>query len=294
MSDTAALKTEIRPVIKAALWMVLALASFVLMAVAARELSFKFNASEIMFFRSAIAVLILLPLVWYFGRQSIATRKPGLQLARNAVHFAGQYCWVLAIALIPLAEVFALEFTTPIFIALLAAPILGEKLTSARWIAVLGGFIGVLVIVRPGLVVFNPASLIALAAALSLGASVIMVKLLTRTDGAFAVVFWMSVMQLPMGAIPAWFVWVTPGWGDAPWLIAMAATGLTAHYAMARALSLADATVTMPIDFCRLPAIALIGYALYAEKLDLFVFLGAALIFAVNYYAVRQETAKHV
>lgn len=281
-----------RPIVTATLWMFVSIASFILMAVAARELSFTLDTSEIMFFRSAIAIVILLPLVWHFGRASIKTERMGLQLLRNGVHFAAQYCWVLAVALIPLAEVFALEFTTPIFVALLAALILGEKLTLPRRLAVIGGFIGILVIVRPGLAVFNPASVIALGAALGFGASVIMVKILTRTDSAFAVVFWMSVMQLPMGAIPAWFVWVTPGWADAPWLFAMAATGLSAHYALARALALADVTVTMPIDFCRLPLVALVGYAVYAEKLDPFVFLGAVLIFAVNYYAVRQEAAK--
>ena len=292
MSANPAIRPAPKPVLIAALWMAGAVASFLLMAVAARELSFKFHTSEIMFFRSALPFFVLLPLIWYFGLGSVATQRPGLQLTRNAVHFGAQYCWILAVALIPLAEVFALEFTTPIFVALLATAVLGEKLTSTRWLVVIGGFIGVLVIVRPGLAVFNPASVIALTAALGFGGSVIMVKLLTRTDSAFAVVFWMTIMQVPMGAVPAWFVWQTPGWADAPWLIAMAATGLSAHYAMARALTLADATVTMPIDFCRLPLVAVLGYAIYSESIDPLVFLGAALIFAVNYYAVRQEAAK--
>ncbi|MHA1538424.1 MAG: DMT family transporter, partial [Alphaproteobacteria bacterium] len=178
----------------------------------------------------------------------------------------------------------------PIWAGGLAVIALGERLTKARIIAVAAGFIGVLIIVRPGLAVFNPASLIMLGAAFGFATSVIWVKILVRTDSALTVIFYMTVIQLPMGLIPALFVWVPPVWADLPWLVIVGAGGLSAHYALARALKIADATIVLPIDFLRLPLIALVGFALYGEALDLWVFIGAAIIFGGGYYMVWRES----
>lgn len=268
-----------------------AVVSFLVMAVAVRELSFHMGAFEIMFFRSALALVILAPFA-YAARHELMKARLGLQFMRNIAHFIGQYCWVLAISLIPLAQAIAIEFTTPIWVAFLAALVLGEKLTGPRWIAAIGGFIGVMFVVRPGVVDFNPDSLFALGAALGFACSVIMVKILTRTDSPFDVVFWMTVIQLPMGLIPAAFYWTAPVVADTPWLIAMAITGMSAHYCMAAALKAADASIVLPIDFLRIPLIAVIGFILYSEALDPWVLVGAAIIFAVNYYAVARETRR--
>lgn len=280
------------PVVRAAAWMAVTIVAFLGMAVAVRQLSQTLSTFEIMAFRSAVGIAVLLPLI---ARQPTVLRSEQLKLhgLRNIIHFGGQFGWMVGIALLPLAEVFALEFTTPIWVALLAALLLGERLTAPRLVTVTCGFIGVLVMLRPGLTVIQPGALVVLFAALCFAGSVIMVKLLTRRDAPLAVIFYMSLMQLPMGLLPALAVWVTPTWSDVPWLIITGIGALGAHYAMARALLVADATVIFPIDFLRLPAVALLGYALYGEALDGWVFIGAALIFGASYYGVWKEAGAH-
>jgi drug/metabolite transporter (DMT)-like permease len=213
-----------------------------------------------------------------------------LHFWRNLVHFGGQFGWVLGVALLPLAEVFALEFTTPIWVALLAAVFLHERLSTHRIIVVVLGFSGVIVILRPGVDVFQPAAFVVLGAAMLFAGSVVMVKILTRRDAPLAVIFYMSVMQLPMGLIPALFDWTVPAWSDMPLFIIVGVTAVSAHYAMARALMVADASVIFPIDFLRLPAVAVLGYLVYAERIDLWTFIGAAIIFAANYYSILRES----
>ncbi len=284
MSDNA-----YSPTLRASLWMTVSVVSFISMAVSARQLSFSYGTFEILFFRSVIGILVLLPFVLRNGGSALRTAHPRLQVLRNCVHFFGQYCWVLGVALLPLAEVFALEFTMPIWAALLAWMFLGERLSRHRLIAILGGFVGVLFVVRPGGDVFDPASFIVLGAALGFAASVIMVKRLTRHDGALTIVFYMALMQLPMGLVPALLDWTPPSLAHVPWFLIVGVTALTAHYAMARALVLVDATMILPVDFLRLPLIAIVGFLLYNEALDVFVFVGAAFIFAANYYSVLTE-----
>lgn len=282
----------VSPIPVAALWMIGSLLSFSGLAVAARQLSFTMGTFEILTFRSAIGLLILLPLVLRNGGKAMRTAKFKTHLSRNVVHFAAQYGWVLGVAILPLAEVFALEFTMPIWTAALAVTVLGERLTGARIIAVAAGFIGVLVIVRPGLAVFNPVSLIVLGSALGFAASVVWVKILVRTDSALTVIFYMTVIQLPMGLIPTLFAWVPPVWADAPWLAIIGVGGLSAHYTLARALKIADATIVLPIDYLRLPLIAFVGFAIYGEALDVFVFIGAAFIFGGGYHLVWRESRR--
>ncbi len=284
--------TPVSPILIATLWMIGMLLSFSGMAVAARQLSFHMGTFEILTFRSAIGLIILLPLVLRNGASAMRTAKFKTHLSRNVIHFAAQYGWVLGVAILPLAEVFALEFTMPIWAAALAVIFLGERLTGARIIAIVAGFVGVLVIVRPGLAVFNPASFIVLAAAFGFATSVIWAKILVRTESALTVIFYMTVIQLPMGLIPALFAWVPPQWADAPWMVIVGVGGLSAHYALARALKIADATIVLPIDFLRLPLIAFVGFAIYGEALDLWVFLGAAIIFASGYSMVWQENRR--
>ncbi len=284
--------TPVSPVLIATLWMIGMLLSFSGMAVAARQLSFNMGTFEILTFRSAIGLVFLLPLVLRNGGSAMRTAKFMTHLSRNVIHFAAQYCWVLGVAILPLAEVFALEFTMPIWAAALAVIILGERLTGARIFAIVAGFVGVLLIVRPGLAVFNPASFIVLAAAFGFATSVIWAKILVRTDSALTLIFYMTIIQLPMGLVPALFTWVPPVWADLPWLVIIGLGGLSGHYTLARALKIADATIVLPIDFLRLPLIAFVGFSLYGEALDLWVFLGAAIIFGGGYTMVWQENRR--
>jgi S-adenosylmethionine uptake transporter len=277
-------------VIQAALWMIITIVSFLAMAVAARQLSQTMSTFEILSFRSLIGILILLPLVLRRGGSVLRTHQPLLHIGRNVVHFGGQFGWVVGVSLLPLAQVFALEFTTPIWVALLAAVFLHERLTRHRVIVVVLGFVGVMIILRPGIDVIQPAALVVLGAAMCFAGSVVMVKLLTRRDAPLAVIFYMSLIQLPMGLIPALFDWVVPAWSDVPLFLIVGISALSAHYAMARALMVADASVIFPIDFLRLPAAAVLGYLVYSEALDSWTLLGAAVIFGANYYGVLRES----
>jgi S-adenosylmethionine uptake transporter len=269
-------------------WMTVAITSFAGMAVAAREMASSFSVFEMLAMRSIIGLTVMIAFIKLTGR-SFTTRRPALQLARNVVHFAGQYCWTAGVLVLPLAEVVSLEFTVPVWAALLAIAVLHERPTLPRMVAVIGGFIGILVVVRPGTALFDPMSFVVLAAAMFYAGSVVMVKVLTRTEGTTQVLFYMTLVQLPLGLMLALPSWIMPSAQDIPWLLVFGITGLTAHLGLTKSLALADATFVMPIDYLRLPVVGMVGYLLYDEILDLWVIAGAGVILATSYYSIRAE-----
>lgn len=277
------------PTLTAAFWMVGALLSFMMMAIGGRELAGKLTTFQILFFRSLIGLLVITAVVWRAGWHHIKTEKFGLHLLRNIAHYGGQYGWFYGLGFIPLAEVFAIEFTLPVWVAILAIFILGEKLTRPRIIAIVFGLIGLLIILRPGAQVVQPAALAVLAAAVGYALSHVLTKKITHTDSALSVVFYMTLIQLPFGLIPSLFNWQTPMGGMWFWLVVVGVGALTAHYCMSQALKLADATVVVPMDFLRLPLIALVGVIFYNETLDVLVLVGAAVMLAGNWWNIRAE-----
>ncbi len=266
-----------------------ALISFSVSAIAIRELAGTLNVFEILSIRSGFGLVVLLAVLVVRPelRQELALRRMGMHALRNSVHFIGQYSWALAVTLLPFATVFALEFTTPAWVAVLAVFLLGERMTGSRAGSVALGFLGVLVIVRPGLASFQPMALLVLFAAFVFALSLIATKILTNEVSTFAIIFWMNVMQLPMAL--AWPL-VVSGTGGPPLFVlrmgadmllpalAMGVVGLTSHYCLTNAFRSGDATVVVPLDFLRIPLIALVGWLFYAETLDVFVFAGAGLI----------------
>jgi drug/metabolite transporter (DMT)-like permease len=276
--------------LRGALWMVGALLSFSLMAVSVRELLHTMGSFEILFVRSFVSLALLLLVLPRRGLAALRTRHFGLHVLRNGFHFAGQYAWVYAISLLPLATVFAIEFTMPVWAAALAMLFLGERLNPGRIVMLALGIVGVFVMLRPGVAVIQPAALVMLAGAFAYASTMIATKRLSERDSAFAILFYMGVIQLPLGLIPALPQWVTPGIRDLPWVFAIGAAGLVAHYCMTRAFRIADAMVVVPIDFLRLPLIAVVGVVFYGEPLDLTVMLGAAVIFAGTFYSIRRES----
>jgi len=271
------------------LWMSGALVSFLSMALAGRELSAELNTFQILFFRSAIGVLIICIILSRAGWHQIKTQHLTTHFIRNLAHYVGQFGWFYAIAIIPLAQVFAIEFTIPIWTALIAPFLLGERVTAMRLTVIAIGFVGILVILRPGMVPFEIGALSALIAAIGYALSHTLTKKLTAFDTPLAVIFYMTVIQLPMGAIPSFMDWTTPSMEMWPWLVLVGVTALSAHYCMARAFAHADAIVVVPMDFLRLPLVALIGLLFYDEPLDLRVLLGAAIIFAGIIFNVITE-----
>jgi len=275
------------------MWMSGALVSFTLMAVSVRELAGQIEPFEIMFFRSAGALIFLAPFALSVGRSVWKTERPALQFGRNTVHFVAQLGWITGIMLLPLSEAFAIEFTTPVWATIIAVLFLGERLNRGRIVAVIVGFAGILVILRPGAEVISPGAFAILGAAVGFAITLVATKALTKTDSALTILLYMSLIQLPIGAALAAPVWVTPDLLQLFWLLMIGAVGLTAHYCTARALALADATIVVPMDFMRLPFIAAVGFFIYNETANPLVFLGAALIFAGNYYSIRREHRRH-
>src|SRR5215471_12142117 len=272
-----------------------ALLSFSAMAVSIRELSRTLGILEILALRSGLGLVILAAVVLVRPelRLAVPTRHIWLHLMRNGVHFAAQVAWATSITLLPLATVFALEFTMPAWAALLAALFLHERLTRSRIGAVILGFVGVLVIIRPGLESFRPAAFLVLAAAFGYGITLTTTKRLTRTDSTFAIVFWMNLMQLPMnlaGSDPLFLLKL--GTGNILPIIGLGVAGLASHYFLANAFRVGEATVVVPLDFLRIPLIAMVGWWLYGEPLDVFVFAGAGLIISGILWNLHSEVRR--
>lgn len=281
---------------RAALWMSGAIASFTVMAVAGRAVSVELDTFEIMLYRSITGLLVVLALSRLFGTlNQINARQLGLHGARNLAHFAGQNLWFYALPLIPLAQVFALEFTTPVWVILLSSIILKERITRTGALATLLGFIGVLIVTRPFAAPPSPGLISAASAAIGFALTAVFTRKLTHSQTTTCILFWLTLMQAAFGMIRAGFDGniAIPSAQTLPFVIAIGLAGLFAHYCLTTALSLAPASFVMPIDFIRLPLIAILAALLYGEKIDIWVFAGAALIFGASYVNIlyRQQKA---
>lgn len=269
----------------AAIWMIGAIASFTSMAIAGRAASLELDTFELMTFRSAVGLVIVL-CVGVVGRKlgQIRTGNLTLHTFRNIAHFTGQNLWFYAITVSPLALVFALEFTSPLWTIALAAVFLGERLTPAKVLAGALGFAGILAIVQPGSAPVSSGMVTAAAAAIMFATTAIFTKRLTARESTFSILFWLTLIQLGLGLVTALFdgEMALPSLTMLPWVILIGCAGLTAHYCLTTALSLAPASIVMPMDFVRLPVIAIIGVLFYAEGLSLGLVLGAALILTGN------------
>ena len=278
--------------LKAAGFMVGAMVSFSLMAVAGRELSAQLDTFEIMMYRSFIGVLIVVGVAVATGTLSeIRMRRMKLHTVRNISHFIGQNLWFYALVYIPLSQLFAFEFTNPLWVAILAPFFLGERMTPTRILAFGMGFIGILIVARPESSSLSYATLAAALCAVGFAGAVITTKLLGRTESTVSILFWLVTMQAFFGVVCAGYDGdvVVPEGVNILWLVLVGCCGLLAHYCITTALKLAPATVVAPLEFLRLPLIAVIGWAVYNEALELAVFIGAAIVFAANFLNIREE-----
>ena len=269
------------------------ISSFCVMAVAGREVSHALDTFEIMMYRSLVGVIIVVVLAAVTGTwRQVETARLGTHLVRNVAHFTGQNLWFLAVTLIPLAQVFALEFTTPIWVILLSPLVLGERLTLVRAIAATLGFVGILVVARPDMAGLNTGVITAASCAIFFAVTIMLTKRLTRHEQIVSILFWLTAMQLVMGLVTAGYDGdiALPDLATGPWVFVIGCAGLMAHFCLTKALSLAPATVVVPIDFIRLPTIAVVGMLVYGEVIDVWVLVGAAIIFGGNYLNLWWET----
>ena len=283
------------PTLRAAAWMTGAIVSFSSMAIAGRTLASELSSFEIMMYRSFIGVIVILAIGATFGKfGEVRLDRLRLHGLRNLCHFIGQNLWFSALPLISLAQLFALEFTSPIWVVILALVFAGEGLTRARALAVAMGFTGALVVARPGFGGDPFGLTLAALSAVAFAGSIVSTRLLTRTETIYGILFWLTTMQLVMGLVSTGFDGVI-AWPSAtawPWVVLVGIAGLVAHTCLTNALAVAPAVVVTPMDFLRLPAIAIVGAMFYAEPIDLLVLIGAGLIFAGNYANVWAETRK--
>lgn len=278
--------------LRAALWMGCAVLSFSLMAVAVRELLRHMGILEILFLRTVVTLLLVLAVLPRTGLRPLRTHLFRFHLARALMHLGGQYCWMYAIGALTLATVAAIEFTMPVWVAVLAVAFLGERMNRNRVVMLVLGLAGVAIVLRPDVGGFHLAALVMLLGSVFYAGNMIMTKRLSATDSPYAVLFWMSATQLPITLAGAMPHWVTPQLGDLPWILAIGAGSFIAHYSMTRAMKLGDATLVVPIDFLRLPLIIAIGTLVYGEPFDLSILVGASVIFIGTYYSLSRETRR--
>lgn len=276
-----------------AVWMVGALASFCLLAVGARELSGALSISQSLCIRSAIG-LIFLTIVYLANYREINnqliesskktkySKKIKLHIFRNVFHYAAQYGWFFGIGLLPLAEVFALEFTVPIWTLIIAVLFLGEKVTWTKLSSITLGTLAVFIIVQPGSAIIDNASLVVLLAAIFFAASHTLTKSLSLTESPFSILFYMCAIQFPIGLALSFSSWLWPNTEQWLWLIVIGLSALSAHFCLAKSMQYADVTSIVTLDFFRLPLIALVGVFFYAEDFELSLLVGGIMMLVAN------------
>ena len=280
---------------RAFFWMLGAITSFCLMAVAARELDGHIDKFELLAIRSTVGIILLVIIMIAIKRPTLMyTKRMNTHLGRNVFHFIGQFSWLVGIGLLPLAQVFAIEFTVPLWVLIMASLFLGEAITKRKVLSVALGLAGVAVILKPGMQVLDTGAIVMLIAALCFAVTFIITKSLLTTEHPLTVVFYMTLIQLPLGAMMAGADWTMPAPWMWPWVMAVALTGLSGHYCLSKAFQLADVSVVISVDFLRLPIIAAIGMWLYSETVEVSVIFGGALMIVanlVNHWRIKWPTS---
>ncbi len=279
------------PAIRGGIWMFLSTFAFAAMVIFVRQASSAFNSFEIAFWRAAFGLAMMLPWLARVRLGRLRTTRAKIHVARNIVHFIGIVTWFYVVARINLNVGIALQFTVPLFTIAMAALILKERVDAARWAATAVGFAGVLVIIRPDANAVDALALLTLASAAFYAGSNIGTMAIGQADSSEVVVFYMHLMHLPMALIGALAVGMTmPGWADVPALAGVALSATLAHYLLAQALRTAEASVIMPIDFLRLPWVAVLAFVMFDEVPVAGAWIGGAVIFGAAYYILRRES----
>jgi drug/metabolite transporter (DMT)-like permease len=274
---------------RAALLMLGSTMAFGMMAVLIRLATAHVPTQEVAFFRNAFGLLALLPILLRPGHASLRTRQLPRYFLRSVIGLGSMLCGFWALGHLPLTQAVSLSYSTPLFVTIAAALWLGETVRMRRWGAVILGFIGVLVIVRPGSADFSPGTLIAVLAAVLSALVAIQIKQLTRIDGADTVVFYTYVFWVPLSLVPALFVWVWPSGIAWLWLVATGVFGTLGQLLWTRALRLGEVSALTPISFMQLPLVAVFGWWLFDESLDRWTVVGVAIILGSNAYIAHRE-----
>jgi len=275
--------------LRAALLMLGSTLAFGLMAIAIRYATRYVPTQEVAFFRNAFGLLALLPMLIRPGSAPLKTQQLPRYFLRSAIGLASMLCAFWAIGHLPISQAISLSYSTPLFVTIAAVLWLGETVRMRRWAAVIIGFIGVLIIVRPGSTSFTPGTLVAVGAAVLSSLVAIQIKQLTRVDSADTVVFYTYVFWVPLSLVPALFVWVWPTGLAWVWLVATGVLGTLGQLLWTRALRLGEVSALTPISFMQLPLVSLLGWLLFNETLDRWTVIGAGIILGANTYIAHRE-----
>jgi drug/metabolite transporter (DMT)-like permease len=276
----------------AAVWMVGSILSFTAMAIAGRSVAAVHDTFEVMLWRSVTGFVLVVLVAGLTGQLgTVQTRNLPQHVMRNVVHFTGQNLWFWALTAIPLAQVFALEFTSPIWVILLSPLFLGERLTRFKLLAAAMGFAGALIVAQPDFRSLDPGMLAAAGSAICFACTAILTKRLTRGESIVSILFWLTLMQAFFGLVAAALDGsvALPTAETLPWLALIGAAGVIAHLCLTKALALAPASIVVPIDFARLPLIAFVGASFYGEPISLAVLAGGTLVFLANWLNIRSD-----
>lgn len=294
-------------VIRGPLWMILGGLSLILLAIVIRHLQTRYHVLEMIFLRSVVSLIIILPWALRQRRSDLTTKRLPLHIFRNSIHYLGNIGWFVGVTLVSLADLQALQFTVPLFTIVMAAIFLREGVGPHRWIATALGFVGALIIIRPGIIEISTGTIAVVLSAIFYASSQTATKALSRTDTPNAILLYMALIFVPISAIPVflplWVIqifvplsgppdsilWVTPSWDDAIPVLLLGVFGYLAHACIIRSFATADASFVMPFDFLRLPFAALFGFFLYQERPEIWVWIGAGIIFIATYYITWRE-----
>ncbi len=277
--------------LKGGLWMTGACLCFAGMNVIIRQLTYDMHPFEVVFFRNLAGLAFMLPWLCRAGTTGLRTDHHRYYLGRSFIGFLSMLFWFTALAMMPLAEATALSFTAPLFATIFAVVLLHEVVRARRWTATAIGFLGTMIILRPGFTDLGMAHALVIASSALAGINASLVKQLTRTESANAIVTYMTLYIVPMSLIPALFVWVTPPWHTVPWIVALGLVATLGHQAMTRAFAATDASVVMSFDFARLPFVALIAWLVFGEVPDVWTWVGAAVIVGASTYIAHREAS---
>ncbi len=244
---------------------------------------------QIAFFRNVFALSFMLPWLARHGRVGLKTERLKIHLWRSGIGLCAMLCWFSAVAYLPLADAVALNFTVPLFATAGAALILGEVVRARRWTATVVGFLGVIIILRPGFAEITPLMALPVVAACFMAVSVLFVKSLSRTEAPAAIVLYMNLLLTPLSLGPALFFWRSPTLAELGLGALIGLCAVTAHISFTRAFARADASAIMPFDYSRLPFVAVVGFILFGEVPDVWTWVGAAVIAGAAIYIAQRE-----
>jgi drug/metabolite transporter (DMT)-like permease len=278
------------PVTRACLLMVLGTMMFAAMHTAIRYTTQHMPAAEVAFFRNLFGLVVIVPLLVRHGPGVFYTQKLGLHVLRSVLNVFSMLAFFLGLSLTPIARATALSFTAPLFTALLSALLLGEVFRWRRWTAIVCGFLGTLVILRPGFQALDLGALLIVGSSLLWGLAIIDIKILGRTESTLTITAYVTVLMIPMTLVPAVWVWQTPPLEMWVWLVFIGVIGTLGQIVVTDALKLADMTVLMPLDFLKLVWATVLGIVLFAEVPDTFTWIGAAIVFGSSFYIAWRES----